>query len=111
MGSENLDPAHQDVEQALAGRFARHVDVDAVEHLAVDVLDEGGEDRELGAELAAQFRERDLGAGGDFGIADVLDGPCRQDGHEGGDDPITLRRPGPALRRRDRGRRGAASGP
>ena len=89
---ERLEPAHQHVEQPLARRLLGHVGVAAREHLAVDLLDMGGVDRKQRAEFAAQRGERDPGAGGDVGKADPLDRMLRQQGQEGGDDLVAIRR-------------------
>ena len=70
---QQLNPAHQHVEQPLARRFLLHVGIDFSEHLAVKLLDLGAEDRKRRSEFAAQVGQRDAGALGDFGQADALD--------------------------------------
>ena len=68
-----LDAAHQHVEQPLARRLLGHVGFTAGQHLAVELLHVRGEDRERAGELAAQHRERDVGARGDVAEADLLE--------------------------------------
>ena len=77
-GASSFEPAHQHVEQPLARRLLGHVGDRAGQHLAVDLLDVGGEDRERRAELAAQVGERDAGALGDLGEADPLESAARR---------------------------------
>ncbi|HQF30363.1 MAG TPA: hypothetical protein PLJ34_02855 [Hyphomicrobiales bacterium] len=73
MGRQRLDAAHHHVEQALARALLGHVGIDIGEHRLVDAGGEGGEDVELGGEGAAQGGERDAGACGDLGQADLLE--------------------------------------
>ena len=82
-GAEQFEPAHQHIEQPLARRFLRHVGIDLGEHLAVELLDVGGEDRKRRAELAAQLGQRHAGALGDLGEADALDRLLGEQRHEG----------------------------
>ena len=50
-----------------------------------------GEDRERRAELAAQVGERDAGALGDLGEADLLERLLGEQRHEGCDDALARR--------------------
>ena len=90
-GVEHLEPAHQDVEQALARRLLGHVVIGAGEHRAVDLLHLRGEDRERRAECPAQLGQRDAGLLGDLGKADLLDRLLGEQRHERFDDPLARR--------------------
>ena len=57
MRGEQLDPAHQHVEQPLARRLFGHVGIVAGEHRAVDLLHEGSQNRKGRIECAAQVGE------------------------------------------------------
>ena len=58
---EQLEPAHQHVEQPFARRLLGHVGIVAGKHGAVDLLHMRGEDRKRRAEFIAQFGERHPG--------------------------------------------------
>ena len=94
MRGVRLKPAHEHIEQSLARRLLRHVAVAAAQHLAVDLLHMRGQDRERGAELAAQIGERYLGTPRNFSKIDALDRLLGQQGHEGRDDALARRAEG-----------------
>jgi hypothetical protein len=87
---KQFEAAHQHVEQALARGLVVHVAVIAFEHLAVDVLDVGGEDRHRRAELGAQFGQRHARLGGDVGKSDVLKRMIGEQRQERFDDPVAV---------------------
>ena len=90
MRRQQLDPAHQHVEQPLARRLLGHVGIIAGEHRAVDLLYVGGQNREGRTECAAQVGERNAGALGDLGKADLFDRLFGKQRHEGVDDALAL---------------------
>src|SRR5205823_733060 len=61
-----------------------------IEHLAVDRLGVGGEDRERGGEFAAQRAERHADVRRNLGKADLLERLLGEQPHEARDDAITI---------------------
>ena len=86
IGRHRLDAPHQHVEQPLARRLLGHVGFTAGQHLAVELLHVRGEDRERAGELAAQRRERDVGAPRDIAEADLLEALLGEQRHQRRDD-------------------------
>ena len=76
--SEGLQPPHQYIEKAFAGRLFSHIHVAAREDCAIDFLYVRGKNGKRRPNSARQLRKLESGLAGDLRKADLFEGVFRQ---------------------------------